>query len=124
MLALSALHLIFPRRFQWEKDLSQLTLLNRQIFYVHTFFICVVLVMMAALSLWGTQALLQPTPLGGWVAAGFSLFWQLRLLVQHFVYDSSLWRGKPLETFVHIAFTGLWSYFSLIYAWLAWIQWS
>ena len=122
LLALSALHLIFPRRFQWKEDLSQLSLLNRQIFYVHTFFLCVILVMMGALSLFATSELLQKSGLAAWVAAGLTVFWQLRLLTQHFVYDRQLWRGKALETFVHVVFTLLWAYLSAVYGWLLWYQ--
>jgi hypothetical protein len=122
LLALSLLHLVFPARFQWRQDLGKLTLLNRQIFYVHTFFLCVVLVMMGLLCLFGATALVAPSPLGVWVAAGLTIFWQLRWVSQHFVYDSSLWRGKPLETIVHVMFSLLWTYLCVIYGWLLWHQ--
>lgn len=118
MLALSALHLVFPRRFQWKQDLAKLQDINRQIFLVHCFFICLVLVLMGLLCAFYGEVFLGGGELRKIVAAGCALFWGFRLLVQHFVYDSSLWKGKPLETFVHVVFTVLWTYFTCLFLWV------
>lgn len=115
MFLLSGLHVVFPKRFRWKQDLAQLQLINRQIFYVHCFFICVVLVLMGALCFFYPVQLLAGGELGRIVSSGCALFWFMRLLVQLFVYDQSLWRGKRLETFVHVVFLGLWSYFTLVF---------
>lgn len=115
-IALAGLHLFFPRRFNWKEELSRLSLLNRQIFYVHTFFVCLVLVLIGALSLFAPHDLLQPTPLSRMVLGGFAGFWGLRLLFQWLVYDSSLWRGNRFHTLAHWAFTGLWVYLTAVYA--------
>ena len=118
MFCLSALHLVFPKRFRWKDDLAKLQDLNRQIFWVHCFFICLVLLLMGALCSFFGAALLAGGELRPVVAGGCALFWFMRLLAQLFVYDSALWRGKPLETFVHIVFTGLWSYFTAVFTWV------
>ena len=114
-LALAALHLVFPRRFQWREELFRLSLLNRQMFLVHTLFICVVLVLLGSLSLFAPEALLEPTPLSRFVLGGIAAFWGLRLLVQWFVYDARLWRGDAFNTFVHVAFSVLWAYLAAVY---------
>lgn len=114
LLLLCLLHFVFPRRFRWGEDLAQLTLLNRQIFYVHTFFVGLVLVMMGLPLVIEPQSWLERTRAGQWVAGGFTIFWGLRLFIQWFGYSSTLWRGKPFETLVHLAFTLLWSYLTLI----------
>lgn len=114
-LALALLHLAFPRRFQWKEELARLSPLNRQIFLVHTFFICVVLVLIGALSLFAPGALLEPTRLSRLVLGGFAAFWGLRLLCQWFVYDPALWRGQALNTAVHILFSLLWLYLTAVY---------
>ena len=49
LLSLSLLHFTFPRRLRWREELAALSLLNREIFYVHTFFVCLVVAMMGAL---------------------------------------------------------------------------
>ncbi len=119
MLSLSALHLVFPKRFRWKEDLAQLQDLNRQIFYVHCFFICLVLCLMGGLCLFFTDQFLSGGDLRRLVAGGFSLFWSMRLFIQLFVYDKKLWQGKALETSVHVIFIGLWSYFTAVFLWVS-----
>ena len=114
-LALAALHLSFPKRFDWEHELPRLSLLNRQVFVVHTLFIAVVLVMFGALSLLAPHALLEATTLSRLVLGGIAAFWALRLLVQWFVYDSRLWRGDAFNTRVHWLFTAMYVAFTAVY---------
>ena len=115
MLSLSLLHLVFPGRFQWKSDLAKLQDINRQIFWVHCFFICVILCLMGSLCFVWPETLLAGGDLASLVAAGMSLFWFLRLMAQLFVYERDLWRGKALETFVHVVFTLLWTYYSVLF---------
>jgi hypothetical protein len=116
LLALVALNLYVPRRFNWRSELASLSLLNRQIFQVHAAFICVILAMFATLALFFTNELLEPTKLARALLALLAVFWLLRLLTQWFVYDRRLWRGKRFETIVHIVFTGVWTYFAVTFA--------
>ena len=46
LIALALLHAFFPRYFQWKKELSGLKLINRQMMYVHTFFIALAVFLM------------------------------------------------------------------------------
>ena len=121
-LVLAALHVVFPKRFHWKEELARLSLLNRQMFLVHTGFICLVLVMLGSLSLFAPHALLEPTPLSRLVLGGIATFWGLRLLVQWFVYDARLWRGDRFNTAVHVAFSVLWAYFAAVYAGALWLR--
>ena len=119
LMGLSVAHLAFPKRFRWREELARLSLLNRQIFLVHTLFICLVLAMMGALSAFGAEALLAPSALGRWVLAGFALFWAARLFAQWFIYDWSLWRGHHINAVIHATFTILWTFLAGVYA-MAW----
>lgn len=114
-IGLAILHLFFPKRFQWKEELSRLSLLNRQVFLVHTVFICFVLVMMGALSLFASQTLVHRTLLSRLVLVGFASFWGLRLVFQWLVFDLRLWRGNSFNTFVHILFTVMWTYLTSVY---------
>jgi len=122
MLALAAAHFTFPRRFNWASELRRLSPLNRQIFIVHDLFIVLMLVMMGLLSLWQTAALLEPTALGRVMLAGLTLFWAVRLFVQFFVYDASLWRGNRFRTVMHGLFAGMWTYYTAVFACGWWWQ--
>ncbi len=121
MLALLALlHLIFPRYFDWVNDLKGLSLINRQMFYIHTFFIALGLLLMGILCI-SSASELATTHLGKSVCLGLSIFWFARLLIQFFGYSSSLWKGKRIETTVHIVFIFLWTYFAAIFFYIFWL---
>jgi len=122
LLVLAAAHGAFGKRFNWEQDLAKLSLLNRQIFYVHCVFIVLVLAMFGALSLFGTGALLTPSPLARAVLAGLVIFWTARLYVQFFVYDRRLWKGNVFNTRMHLLFSLLWTYYVAVYANALWWQ--
>ena len=122
LLALALLNVFVPKRFGWKEELAKVSLLNRQIFQVHAFFIVLTLVMMGVLSLFFAPALLSPSPLSRLVLGGLALFWLVRLIIQWCVYDSSLWHRNPFNTFMHFAFTLLWIIFIAVYGTALWLQ--
>ena len=114
LIALAFVHVIFPKYFKWEEELKSLSLINRQIMKVHTFFIALVVFLIGLLCLTSANELIN-TELGKKVSLGFGIFWTFRLLVQFFGYSSQLWKGKKMETIVHIIFSILWAYLSYIF---------
>ena len=113
-IGLAILHIIFPKYFNWKQELASLSLINRQIMYIHTLFIAIAVGLMGILSITEAEALVN-TNLGQKICLGFGLFWLIRLFVQFFGYSSRLWKGKPFETVIHIFFSGLWLYLSGLY---------
>lgn len=124
LIVLAAAHLPFSRHFHWREELARLSLINRQIFYVHCGFICLILLLMGSLCLLWPETLLQPSPLGLLVTGGLTVFWGCRLAAQWFVYDAALWRGKRFETLAHVLFTGLWSFYCGVFGVAWWLQWQ
>ena len=122
LIALSVMHAFLGERFAWKDELSRISLLNRQIFYAHTFFVALVLLLLGGLSLFGSGALLEKTALGRAFCGGVTLFWLCRWIFQFWVYDSSLWRGQRFETRIHILFSLLWTYYVAIYGLALWHQ--
>jgi hypothetical protein len=118
LVVLALVHIIFPRYFQWQKELQMLSLANRQIMKVHTFFIALTLFLMGSLCL-SSAVELTETDLGKRLCLGLGVFWSVRLFIQFFGYSAKLWWGKPFETTVHIVFSALWIYFSMIFIWIA-----
>jgi hypothetical protein len=117
---LAVLHFFFPRYFGWNSDLKPLSLINRQMMWVHTFFLAFIVFLMGLLCLFETQALLN-TDLGQSICIGLGVFWGLRLLVQFFGYSSKLWRGKIFETSVHIVFILIWGYLTFLFLWIGFV---
>src|SRR6476619_3910207 len=101
LIGLAWAHAFFPRHFRWKEELVSLSLLTRQIMYVHTLFIALVVFLMGLLCVTSADELVSTT-LGKRVSLCMGIFWTTRLLVQFFGYSSELWKGKPFETGVHI----------------------
>ncbi|MFD2246591.1 hypothetical protein [Pontibacter ruber] len=88
-----------------------MSLVNRQMMTVHTFFIALTVFLMGILCLTSSGELIY-TELGKKVSLGLGLFWAVRLYFQFFGYSGELWKGKRFETTVHVLFSFLWLYVS------------
>lgn len=113
-MVLAMIHVGFPRRFAWKEQLVSLSMINRQMMQVHTFFIALVVFGIGLLCLTSASELTS-TVLGRRLCLGLGIFWGIRALVQWFYYSSELWRGKRFETSVHVAFSGLWVYCTVVF---------
>jgi len=116
MLGIAALSLYVPRRFGWGGEIQRLTLLTRQVFVVHAAFVSVVVLLLGLLHACYAGALVAPGPLPRALLAGMLVMWGARLLAQFFYYDARLWRGNRLHTAMHVLFSGIYSYFVIIFA--------
>ena len=114
LILLASLHFFFPRYFNWRQELSSLTLINRQLMYVHSFFIAFVIFLMGLLCLTSATELLT-TNFGKRISLGLAIFWLVRLGAQFFGYSSKTWRGRSLETTIHILFSLFWIYLVTIF---------
>ncbi|MCI1185794.1 hypothetical protein MON38_00050 [Hymenobacter sp. DH14] len=114
LVVLALLHAGFARYFNWRTEFAPVSLINRQMMYVHTFFVAFTVLLMGVLCLTSAPELVG-TPLGRRVALGCGVFWLARLFMQFFGYSPELWRGKRFETGVHVVFIGFWSYLSALF---------
>lgn len=114
LVILAIIHAAFPRQFAWKKELAPLSLINRQMMTVHTFFIALTVLLMGVLCLYSAYEIVN-TPFGRQIALGLFIFWFVRLFVQFFVYSKDLWKGKRFETIMHIVFAITWLYLSAVF---------
>jgi hypothetical protein len=114
---LAIIHLGFPKYFNWKTELKSLSLINKQMMIVHTFFIALVVLMIGLLCLTSSKELIE-TEFGKKIALGFGVFWGIRLVFQLFVYSPKLWKGKIFETAMHIIFTIFWIYMSILFLYI------
>ena len=118
LMIVALLHSIFPRYFKWKEELARVSLINRQMMYVHSLFLALGVFGMGALCVLSSSELVN-TGLGKRVCLGLGVFWVLRLFVQFVGYSSKNWRGKRFETAVHVGMVGLWGYVSGVFLWCA-----
>lgn len=114
LMALALIHVIFPKYFNWKEELKPLSLINRQMMTVHTFFIALMVFLMGLLCLTSASELIT-TKLGKRISLGLGAFWFIRLLIQFFGYSTALWKGKKFETAMHILFSLFWAYLSVVF---------
>lgn len=114
LVILSFLHVGFPKYFNWKAELKALSLINRQMMSVHTFFIGLIVFLIGILCLTSARDLIE-TRLGNTVSCGLALFFTIRLFFQFFIYSPELWKGRKFETFMHVLFSLFWSYVSGVF---------
>jgi len=114
LITLALIHIVFPKYFNWKIELSSLSLMNRQLMYVHSFFIAFAILLIGVLCLTSATELTN-TALGKRISLGLGIFWSARLFIQFFGYSPKLWKGKTFETSVHIFFSIFWIYLSTIF---------
>lgn len=116
LMLLALIHIIFPKYFNWKEDLKSLSLINRQMMIVHTFFIALIVFLMGLLFIYAAPEIVQ-SDLGKTISAGIAVFWTCRLVIQFFGYSSKLWKNKVFETCAHVGFSFLWAYLSVVFWW-------
>lgn len=114
LVLLALLHVIFPRYFNWKAELNSVSQINRQMMYVHAFFIAFMIFLIGLLCLTSSTEL-TTTTFGRRISLGLGIFWLTRLFIQFFGYSSSLWKGKTFETSIHFLFSALWTYLSGVF---------
>nr|WP_304344586.1 hypothetical protein [Chryseobacterium koreense] len=114
LIGLALVHIVFPKYFNWDKELKSLSLINRQMMTIHTFFIALTVLLVGLLCLTSSTDLIE-TNLGKKISLGLGIFWTVRLVIQFFGYSTNLWKGKKFETYMHILFSLLWTYLSTIF---------
>lgn len=114
LIALALVHIFFPAYFGWKKELQSISLINRQVMYVHTFFIAIIIFLMGVFCIYCTTDIIY-TKLGKQFSLALSVFWGLRLFFQFFIYSPKLWKRKYFETIIHIVFSILWAYLTIIF---------
>lgn len=120
LMLLALIHVIFPKYFKWKDELKGLSLMNKQMMMVHTFFIALTVFLMGSILVLESKELIE-TNLGRKIILGFAVFWSIRLFIQLFVYSPELWRGKKIETAIHVLFTCFWVYISAV-TWNIWFN--
>ncbi len=115
---LAFVHAFFPKYFNWKQELSQLSLINKQMMEVHTFFVALIVFGIGLLNIFHANDLVT-NAFGKFISLGLFVFWAIRLFFQFFVYSPKLWKGKTFETVMHILFSFFWAYCSWVY-FMAW----
>lgn len=101
-LAIAAINLRLDSILKWKDELGGLSLLLREVFYVHKWFITIALVIFGVITLrFAGEMAMAEHEMARWVAAGIGGFWAIRTIMQWSYYSASHWRGNPPRAAVH-----------------------
>ena len=95
-IAIIAANIPLPARLQVRKHLAPLPRFIRQIFYVHWFYIVLVLAGFSALCLGFAPQLAGGSRLGRFLSGFLAFFWLSRLALQWLYYDPEIRRANRL----------------------------
>jgi hypothetical protein len=117
-IAVALLNLFLVRLMKWEPELARMSLLVREVFRVHAWFISVTLAIFGVVT-WrfapdmanGVEAT------GKWLCAGIGIFWAIRTVLQVTYYSSSHWRGQMGRTVAHVALLLCYGGMAAVYLW-------
>lgn len=95
-LAICAANFLLPRKLKYRENLSRVSPIIRQVFFVHSAYIVGVVALFAAATFAFAPELASGHGLGRFLAAAIALFWLCRVPVQLLYYDSELRRSNCL----------------------------
>ena len=110
---------LVPQVLDWRSELAQLSVLTRQLVWVHGIFIVLVIIGFGVLTLLNAEALAGGTPLARCVCGFIAIFWTARLSLQFFLFDPAPHVRSVLLRIGHHGLTVAFAYFGLVYGWAA-----
>ena len=115
-LAVALLNLRLVSILDWRSEVQAMSLLVREVFHVHKWFISITLAIFGVITLRFAPTLADPQQeLAIWLSLGIAAFWGIRAVMQVTYYSSSHWRGKPGRTAIHVALILVYGSFSAVY---------
>ena len=101
-LGVAILNLSLVRIMQWQGDLNRMSLLVREVFQIHLYFISITLAIFGAIT-WrfASEIATGANPLCIWMAIAIAGFWAVRSAMQWSHYSASHWRGDATRTAIH-----------------------
>ena len=111
-LLITSVNFFLPRRLRYADNLGRVDPIIRQIFVIHSVYIVLVLLGLAAACLFFAPDLAGGSRLGLALSGFLALFWGLRVLIQRFYYDKDLKRQNRL---VDVLFTLAFAYLAVVF---------
>jgi hypothetical protein len=116
LIGLGVLHIALPAVLGWHRELAGVSPINREVSYVHCYFIGLACVLWGLLPLTAGRLLVQPGPVTRLVLIGAVTFWASRLVIQLAVFNRHA-RQSAAWLALSTAGTILWLYLTAVWTW-------
>lgn len=114
-LVLASGSLALPRILRWRDDTAKLRPLTRQVFWTYAAYIWVTNVCFGVISTFGSDWLVERTPLARAVAGYIAVYWGARVFIQFFYFDRSQAPAGALYKIAEVALVGLFIFLTGVY---------
>jgi hypothetical protein len=116
-LSLVIANLFIARILNFKPDIDRMSLLVREVFIIHSWFITITLAIWTVLT-WrfAHEMAHAPTELSRWLCWAMAAFWGIRCVAQWLHYSPTHWRGIPSRTFLHWLFFLGYGAWTVVYA--------
>jgi hypothetical protein len=116
LVGLGVLHIALPAVLGWHRELAGASPVNREVSYVHCYFIGLACVLWGLLPLTAGSLLVQPGAITRLVLIGAVIFWASRLVIQLAVFNRHA-RQSAAWLALSTAGTILWLYLTAVWTW-------
>jgi hypothetical protein len=119
-LGIAVLNLFLIPLLNWKNDLEHVSLLLREVFQVHVWFISITLGIFGVITFrFAEELACGSNAMGRWLGAGIGVFWMIRTILQVSFYSASHWRGQMGRTIAHVVLLLTYGAFASVYLWSA-----
>lgn len=113
-----AANIPLPGRLHVREELAEIPAFLRQIFYVHWFYIVLVVGMFSAICFGFARQLAGASALGRFLSAFLAGFWLLRIVLQFFYYEAEVRRAnRALDALYALSLCALIAIFGFVAIW-------
>jgi hypothetical protein len=116
LIGLGVLHIALPSVLRWRQEFAGVSMVNRDVGYVHCFFIGLSCLLWGLLPVMAGRSLVAPGPVTRLVLVGAVVFWGSRLLIQLTVFNRHAARSRCWRV-LSVAATGMWLYLTASWVW-------
>lgn len=119
-MGVAIINLGLARILHWEKEVENMSLLLRQVFQIHGWYISLTLAIFAVMTFrFAGEMAGGAHPALQWLSALIALFWGSRVILQFTHYSPSHWRGRPGRTIIHGLLILIYTSFTVTYLFAA-----
>lgn len=110
--------LSLPFILNWREEFAHNKKIIKQMFVTYSIYILGVNLFFGMVSVIATKELLSNSILAKSLLLFISLYWGLRLCIQFFYFDESLFKGKIIYAFLELIMIAMFLFFTIIYGYL------
>jgi hypothetical protein len=116
--------LLIPKMLNWKGELQNVSKIIAQIFWTYAGYILVINFTFGLVSFFGASELLGKTFLSKSISIFIFLYWLTRILIQFFYFDTASAPQGFIYKTGEIALVALFIFFTVVYGWVSFLNFS